>query len=128
LGRLAGDRNHLLLAVVAGEGCVMAKPVSSGVYVFHAYGKSYSVEVVRQFYGNGRTALTLVDLTGERVAVATVNLPEVDLPPGHAHIKTWSENEGMLDFLVRNGLAKDTGIDVPTGFVDARLVELIEVV
>ena len=51
-------------------------------------------------YGNGRIALQLIDANdGSMVAVATVNLPDVELNPGEIIIKNYSENEGMLNTL-----------------------------
>lgn len=56
-------------------------------------------------YNNGRIALTLVDLAdGSPVAVATVNLPEVDVPEGYVLIKDYSENEGMFKQLYKQGI------------------------
>lgn len=83
-------------------------------------------------YANGRTLLALMDADdGEQVACATVNLPDQDLQPGEVFIKTWSENEqsdksdGMLPFLLVNGIVQDTGREVPTGFVKARACRLL---
>jgi hypothetical protein len=48
-----------------------------------------------------RASLTLEDPdTGEDIAVATVNLPEEFLNPGETIIKTYSENEGILEVLI----------------------------
>lgn len=98
-------------------------------FPFIVNGKIYEVDIIYKFYLNGRTAIALVDEFGERVATATVNLLDAELPNDDEHdyvlIKTWSENENMLDFLIKNGIVEDMGIDVPTGFVKARLVKLI---
>lgn len=80
----------------------------------------------KQHYANGRVCLILMDdETGEQVACATVNLPEHDLQANEIIVKTWSENEGMLEFLVRNHIAGDTGRDISTGFVKARVCKLL---
>lgn len=79
-------------------------------------------------YGNGQPALILNDAEdGSRVAVASVNLEEMDLipPPGHIYIKDYSENEGMLDCLVDAGIVEDTGKRVPLHFVDVPLCKLL---
>jgi hypothetical protein len=60
-----------------------------------------------------------------QVACATVNLPEHDLQPGEIFVKTWSENDEMLDFLLRNIIVSDTGRNVPTGYVKARVCKLL---
>jgi hypothetical protein len=104
------------------------------MYKYQAYGTTYFVKLEKHKYTNGRTAVTLVDaVDGEQVACATVNLPEQELAPGEVFIKTWSENakdekhgcEGMLEFLVKNGIVRDTGREVPTGYVTARVCVLL---
>ncbi len=74
-------------------------------------------------YENGRVAIQLLDCeTGEPLTVATVNLPDIPLSKDHhTFIKDWSENEGMLACLVREGIVEDTGIRQATGYVEAAL-------
>ena len=86
--------------------------------------KTYNVWLEKHKYANGRTAVVLMDEEGQ-VACATVNLPEHDLQPGEVFIKTWSENDDMLNFLLSNNIVSDTGRDVPTGFVVARVCKLL---
>lgn len=86
--------------------------------------KSYDVWLEQHKYANGRTALVLMDEEGQ-VACATVNLHEHDLQPGEIFVKTWSENDEMLDFLLTNRIVSDMGRDVPTGFVKARVCKLL---
>jgi hypothetical protein len=85
---------------------------------------TYSVWLEKHTYANGRPALILVDEEGQ-VACATVNLPEHALSPGDVHVKTWSENEKMLPFLIKNKIVHDLGQDVPTGYVTARVCKLL---
>lgn len=69
-------------------------------------------------YENGATALSLFDpVDGEPLAVATVNLPHEVPAPGNVFIKNYSENEGMVDTLVRAGV-----IGSPIRFLDAGYV------
>lgn len=90
----------------------------AGTLQYTVGNETYGVTLKTGNYGNGRPALTLESQMG-RVAVATVNLPDVELPSkDHLHIKTWSENESMLAFLVANGIVEDTGIDVDTASID----------
>ena len=59
--------------------------------------------VVQGQYSNGRIALRIVSLSGEPLATATINMPEVGgMKPDYVIIKDYSENEGMLDWLVSN--------------------------
>jgi hypothetical protein len=70
-------------------------------------------------YGNGRPALILNDAhSGEQVAVATVNLPDVAAGRNEVFIKDYSENEGMLKALVEAGVVAATGRMVRTGFAE----------
>ena len=84
----------------------------------------YNVWLEKNHYANGRTALMLMDQDGQ-VACATVNMPEYDLQPGEILVKTWSENEPMLKFLIVNHIVEDTGREVPSGFVKARVCKLL---
>jgi len=79
-------------------------------------------------YNNGRLAITLITETGEPMAVATVNLPDEDIMyDSHVFIKDWSENEGMLDALVRSGvISPELHESVSTGHVYAYEAQLSE--
>jgi hypothetical protein len=69
-------------------------------------------------YGNGRTAIELVDAeTHEPIARATVNLPDAYLEDDEIFIKDWSENEGMVAALVRAGVVSESIGYEPSGFV-----------
>ena len=64
-------------------------------------------------YGEGgATALLLmsVDEPGIAYCRASVNLPEIDTPPNHMWIKTWAENEGVLEALIESGAVHPTGV------------------
>jgi len=41
------------------------------------------------------------------VATCTVNVPSADLSPNEVFIKDYSENEGVLDYLVSEGVVDD---------------------
>jgi hypothetical protein len=54
---------------------------------------------------HGPLALLLHDPeSGERLCLATVNIPEIMLPLGHTFIKGWSENEGIPEALLAAGI------------------------
>lgn len=93
-------------------------------YIYTVGGTNYRVWLEKHKYANGRTAVVLMDEEGQ-VACATVNLPDQELQGDEVFIKTWSENEQMLPFLVRNGIVNDTGREVPTGYVTARICRLL---
>jgi hypothetical protein len=79
--------------------------------------KSWTCRVQRSKYGNGRTALQLVDDEGP-IATATVNLPDKPLGPNEVFIKDYSENTRMLAALEKAGIVERTGEWVKSGFVD----------
>jgi len=87
--------------------------------------KHWDCVIERQTYYNGRTALVLNEkATGERIAVATINVQE-EIYDNEVVIKDYSENEGMLDALISAGIVKDTGKRIKSGFVKAPVCELL---
>lgn len=70
-------------------------------------------------YADKNLAIVLEEPSGERVAVATVNVGM----PG-VFIKNYSENEGLLEQLVEKGLVKEIGATVRQGFVEIPEVQL----
>ena len=77
-------------------------------------------------YGNGRTAIELVDAhNGEPIATATLNMPRVPLAENQVFIKDYSENEGMLAALEAAGVVRAMGVHVPSGFASLPVCELL---
>ena len=65
----------------------------------------WECDVVYGQYGNGRTAISLMDAAdGSPIATASVNLPDEPLKDKEVAIKDYSENEGMLDALMDAGV------------------------
>jgi hypothetical protein len=93
----------------------------------------FECELQKGLYDNGRTALQLVDKeTQEPIVRATVNMIELSdegfntivtnqkcKKENLLLIKDWSENEGILDALVKNNIVIPTGLKVPNGFIEA---------
>lgn len=86
-------------------------------------------------YSNGRPALLLRDsLTGEPVAVCTVNVPEAALDRDEIIIKDYAENDGVLNTLVAADLVFlphrfvtiGHGIQVPVCQITTILQHLIQ--
>lgn len=61
----------------------------------------------------------------DTVAVATVNMPEVSIGENQVIIKTWSENEGILETLERVGVLRSTGRRIQAGFAAAEVCDLL---
>lgn len=89
------------------------------VFNLTGHGQSHNVTVVlHKYYQNNRLAIQLNDAEdGHPYAVATVNKPEVLLADNEVLIKDYSENEGMLDFLVKNNIVTPTPNGVQSGHV-----------
>ena len=54
----------------------------------------------------------------------TVNIPEVDVPPGHILVKSWSENAGIFECLEKHNLL-ELITTIPTNHVYANLCKLL---
>lgn len=77
-------------------------------------------------YENGRPALiAFEDSTGEPFVNITVNVPEAPIPEGTAFIKTWSENHGILQELIDNGIVSSPMGEVALGYVSAPLCKVL---
>ena len=86
----------------------------------------YECVIEKSKYTNGRPTLILKDAhDGEQIAVATVNLPDVECGRNEVFIKDYSECEGMLTALEAAGVVKATGRFVHSGFVSVPSVELL---
>lgn len=86
--------------------------------------KDWQCDIVKNKYFNGRTAISLVSsidgddvCKGEPIATATVNIPDVALSPDEVIIKNYSENEGVLDVLLKAGIVELSGRTIKSGFV-----------
>ncbi len=88
--------------------------------------KSYECVLVSSRYHHGnRVSLQLIDVSGEPVAVCSVNLPDDYLGENEIFIKDYSENAGMADFLVKEGIVELTGETVQTGYVSVPKCRLL---
>jgi hypothetical protein len=78
-------------------------------------------------YGSGEIAMYIVNHEGERECVATVALASSGAEhPGEecVWLKDWSENEGVVDALVKAGIVTLTGKTHATGHVIAKHARL----
>lgn len=77
-------------------------------------------------YGNDRVALELVDAkSGEPILVATTNIPTESLGPNEVFIKDYSENEGILEVLVKAGIVKYAGRNAKSGYVSIPVCKVL---
>lgn len=77
-------------------------------------------------YENDRIALILNGIfDGSRIAVATVNMPDVSALEDEIFIKDYSENEGMLKALMDAGVVSNPIDYISSGFVQIPRVKLL---
>lgn len=85
---------------------------------------TYSVRLVKGFYGNGNKAVQFMDANdGSPVLIATTNLG-VRNPEDLITIKNYSENEGVLDFLMEIGFVDSIDHYEQAGFVKVPVCHL----
>lgn len=61
----------------------------------------------------------------EPVTICSVNIPDVVLADDEIAIKTWSENEGLLEWLQAEGIVGPVLREVPVGYVTASVCKLL---
>jgi hypothetical protein len=89
------------------------------------FGERYLLFIKRETYKEGGIRIQLYDSKdGTPYATATTSIQE-DLESGEVAIKDWSENEGILDFLVQNKIVKEPHRFVESGYVKIPICELI---
>ena len=74
---------------------------------------------LNRYRDSGRLALILLEKEArEEMTVATVNMPEIFLQSEEVLLKTWSENEGVLEALQEAGVVEPTGLTYRSGYVE----------
>jgi hypothetical protein len=83
---------------------------------YNLNGEIFDVTLERCNYLNNALALELVETeTGEPFIMCTLNIP--DLSYGEVAIKNYSENEGVLDFLIKEGIIEPPHRFASSGYV-----------
>lgn len=86
------------------------------------YGE-YLVEIKISNYQNGQKRIDFIDSEdGFPVLVATVAIKE-ELNPSEIAIKNYSENEGVLDFLIKEGIVSPPLRYFNSGYVNIPICE-----
>ena len=82
-----------------------------------------------KFYQDNTPAIQIYCEDGSPFATLTVCILDKRglgiLPPNHFIVKTWSENAPVAHALLEQGIFEDTGIRIPTGFVEAEVWKLV---
>lgn len=89
------------------------------------FGERYLLFIRTETYNDGKIRIQLYDsVDGTPYATATASTGE-NLEQGEVAIKNWSENEGILDFLVQNKIVRSPHRFVSSGYVEIPICELI---
>ncbi|HUV49277.1 MAG TPA: hypothetical protein VMX11_09885 [Actinomycetes bacterium] len=75
------------------------------------------------YHHDGSECWTFAD--DEPVTVLTVCLGTPP-PDGCIYVKSYSENEGVLEALVAQGYVEDTGLTVSSGWIDVNVAKVVE--
>ena len=94
--------------------------------VIEMYERTYVVNLYLTYYpAGGAKALVLHSIEGP-FATLSVNIPEHKLADDEVLVKTWSENERIIEPVLATGLFEDTGRRVPTGYCEAQVWRLTD--
>lgn len=101
-----------------------AKKISEPFTLSSDYFEGDVQMVVQEYAVGSTTAITLMDVSNdEPAAKLTINTVGVVLRANEVIVKTWSENKGILESLIRSGHLLDTGRRYSTGFCLAPVCE-----
>jgi hypothetical protein len=100
--------------------------VGQNIYPYQSpFGLRYLVFVRKEKYPDGTTRIQLYDSSdGCPYATATSTI-QGNLEEGEVAIKDWSENEGILNFLMENKFVERPHRFVEQGFVKVPICKLI---
>ncbi len=87
--------------------------------------RQWTCELAFGRYENNRVSIRLISIEGEPVARATVNVPCCPLARDEVLIKSYAENEGMLEALIDAGLVEPTGVICKVGRAEAPVCRLL---
>jgi hypothetical protein len=87
------------------------------------FAKGVEEEIILTRYTNGRLVVALKH-PDDAMHVVTVNLPDHELPEGHAFFKVWGVSEGILLDFLDAGWIEQPEITVASGFVHVPMVKL----
>lgn len=80
------------------------------------YGTTVPISLQIGKYANGHNSIQMIDMTdGFLYTTASVSVP--DLVDNEVGIKNYSENEGVLEFLLENNIVEQPHRFVESGFV-----------
>jgi hypothetical protein len=87
-------------------------------------GIDYEVKISR-FNTNNRPALFLIDCSDGSPARISVNLPQIEMADNETAIKNYSENDGILEHLIKDGIVSEPVRFVDSGFVQVPICKIL---
>ena len=104
----------------------MSEPLIFTYHHPHDGGMTAVILRKKGYYGNGRIALELVDVEDYcPFATVTVNVPEIEIGKDEIIVKSYAENQGMLNFLVTNQICAAPRAIVERGHVEFFICKLL---
>ena len=89
------------------------------------YGGTYELILSFRKYGNGQTRLDLIDSKDGLPYATTTVASGVSVSDDEVIIKNYSENEGILDSLIKAGVVSHPLYYIPSGFVNLSVCKLL---
>lgn len=82
--------------------------------MYRLHGERVRINIAK--YGNKRPAIQIEDEEGMPYMMASVNVPEWDLPENGVIIKNYSENEGIYQWLIERNIIQPLNLYCPLGW------------
>ncbi len=87
-----------------------------------------SVKIVNEgkYHSTQQNCFRVKSDTGEMICQMSMAIPDYgSLKDDECFLKSYSENEGLLEALLAQGIIKDLGISMNSGFVNLRCVRIL---
>lgn len=89
------------------------------------FGRAHHLELIQKSYANNQNALTLIE-DDEPYSVLTVSIPQEPQAPDEFYIKIYSENEGLYEQLVAQGILSLPHRFLRSGYVSVPVCRLLQ--
>jgi hypothetical protein len=85
----------------------------------------YNLAISKRKHPNGQARIDLIDSAdGFPYATATVSIKDAFFEEDEVFVKNYSENAGVLDFLIENNIVHPPHREIPSGFVNILVCRL----
>jgi len=96
-------------------------------YITHCspYGGEYSLMLVYGKYPNGQTKIQLYDAEDGMPYATATSMVKMHIDEDCVVIKNYSENEGILDSLIKAGIVSYPHSYIPSGYINLSVCKLL---